>query len=195
MADEPGLFAKTGKDSINLFGHKIPIALIGGVAALGGVLLLLRARSQGQTASVGAAPAQASSPYTAASSGFGSSFSPDYSAALADISQQLTSLSQAGINGAPTPAASAPALVTLVGQPGYRTNSAGQALLALWNGPSISSGEFSELPAGTQLATAGVPVQGQPFASSSFWQPVSVGGQTKYVFAPDTQLSQGAPIQ
>jgi hypothetical protein len=108
--DQGGLLAKSGKDSINIAGHKIPIALIGGVAALAGVILVLRARSQGSNvATVGQAP------YTAASTGFGtSSFGPDYSGALANISQELATLQQGvGTSGpatpTPTPAPTTPA--------------------------------------------------------------------------------------
>ena len=49
MAD--GLLAKSGKDSIDIAGHKIPIALIGAIVAVIGVVLFMRARSQGSTAS------------------------------------------------------------------------------------------------------------------------------------------------
>jgi hypothetical protein len=73
------------KDSINIAGHKFPIALVGGVAAIAGVLLVLRSRKAGgSVASVGQPPT-GSSPY-------GSSFGSDNSAALANIQQQLGSL-------------------------------------------------------------------------------------------------------
>lgn len=99
MATEPLLT----KDSINLFGHKFPIALVGGVAALAGVFLILRARqSGGSVASIGNAPAGGAIP------AFGSSFAPDPSAALANISSQLSNL-QGSLNGSNPPGMSAPA--------------------------------------------------------------------------------------
>lgn len=87
-----GFFAKTGKDSINIAGHKIPIALLGGIAALGGVLLIIRARQSGSN--VVSAGNQAQLPSI-------TNTSPDYSGALANISAQLTNLSQNGVNSAP----------------------------------------------------------------------------------------------
>lgn len=84
------------KGGINIAGHKVPWEMVGALAAVAGVILVIRARQQGSNvASVGQAPV-AASPYTAASSGFGTS--PDYSAALADISQQLANIQQTGIN-------------------------------------------------------------------------------------------------
>jgi hypothetical protein len=92
-----GILAKSGKDSIDIAGHKVPIALLAGGVALIGVIVVLRARSQAQpVASIG----QPSAPMTAADAGFGLLPAPDNGAALANISQQLTSLQQ-GINTAP----------------------------------------------------------------------------------------------
>ena len=87
-------------------GRKIPWEAIAAVAGVAGVVLVLRARHQGQNV-VSAGQAPAASPYTAASSGFGSTgFGPDYSGALANLSQQLTSLSQQqAVSGAPAAAA------------------------------------------------------------------------------------------
>ena len=91
------------KDSLNIGGHKFPIALIGGLAAVAGVLLVLRARSQGsRVASVG------QQPMTADLSGFGTQgFLPDQSAALANIQASLSNLSGdlQGFNKAPGSAA------------------------------------------------------------------------------------------
>lgn len=184
MADQPGggFLAKTGLDSIKVGGHKIPIALIGGVAALAGVVLVLRARSQGsQVGAVGQAPA------TAADTGFGAlGFQPDVSGALANISQQLTDLSQSASSSSAPPLS----LVTLQGRPGYRTNALGQAILAIWKAPGTSGGELTELPAGTQLVSGGLPVAGEAYGGSGFWQPVTLpGGGTGYVWAPDTFVS------
>lgn len=83
------------KDSINIGGHKFPIALIGGLAAVATVIIVLRARQQGQNvASVGQAPS-ALDPSL-------SGFSPDLSTELADLSAQIAGL-QNGINSGPAP--------------------------------------------------------------------------------------------
>ena len=105
-----GFLARSGLDSIDIGGHKIPIALIGGVAALAGVFLVIRARNQGQSvAAVGSAPA------TAAAGGFGlPAPGADVGPALADISQQLTTLGQ-GVN---TPSSSTSTPVPAGSQPG-----------------------------------------------------------------------------
>jgi hypothetical protein len=94
------------KGGLQVAGHKIPWEAIAAIAGVAGVLLVLRARSQGQGVSVGAAPAGFP---TAADSGFGSagSFTPDISGALANISQELAGLSTSGVN-APAPAPSSP---------------------------------------------------------------------------------------
>lgn len=174
------------KGGVNIAGHKIPWEAIAAIAGVAGVILVIRARQQGSNvASVGQQPASAAtSAIDPSLFGFGSTgFTSDPTAALADLSQQIAALQQTGINGSTTSVQQR--TVTLQGEPGYRTNAAGQALLALWNGPGVASGEFSELPAGTQLISGGVPIAGQTYAGSSFWQPVVVGGQTKYVWAPD----------
>ena len=82
------------KGGLQVAGHRIPWEAIAAIAGVAGVILVIRARQQGSSvAAVGQAPA------TAADTGFGAAgFSPDYSAALANISQQLTNLQQAGIN-------------------------------------------------------------------------------------------------
>lgn len=100
MPEQQGFLARSGLDSINVGGHKVPIALIGGIAALAGVFLVLRARSQrSQVATVGQVPG------SAAESGFGMPLpGTDVGPALANISQQLNQLSQQGLAG-PVPAA------------------------------------------------------------------------------------------
>lgn len=100
-----GFLAKTGLDSIKVGSHKVPIALIGGAAALAGVILVLRARSKGSPVATVGAVGQA--PATAADTGFGN-FGPDFTGALANITQQLTNLSHVpAVNGAPVSSAAA----------------------------------------------------------------------------------------
>lgn len=95
-----GLLAKSGLDSLKIGGHKIPIGLLAAGVGLAGVVVVLRARQQGQqVASVGQAPINAAD----LSSGLPLP-STDPGAQLANISQQLTSLTQAVIT-APAPAA------------------------------------------------------------------------------------------
>lgn len=90
------------KGGLNIAGHKIPWEAVAAVAAVVSVLLVIRARQSGQNvASVGT---PVNSPYSAAMTGFGN-FSPDYSAQLANITQQLTTLEHS-VNGPvppPTP--------------------------------------------------------------------------------------------
>lgn len=95
------LFAKGGLDSFNIAGHKIPIQLLGGLAAVAGVLLIIRARQSGSNvASVGTAPSTTVDPSLL---GFGTTTGSDFSAQLANITQQLTALQQSGNTPAPTP--------------------------------------------------------------------------------------------
>jgi hypothetical protein len=178
-----GFLARSGLDSIRIAGHKVPIALLAGLVALIGVVAILRARQRGQqVGSVGAAPA------TAADSAFGLPVpSSDVGPALANLSQQLNDLSQSvtGSNASP-----APSLVTLEGRAGYMQNALGQAILAIWKAPGTSGGQLTQLPAGTQLESAGVPVAGEAYGGSGFWQPVKLpGGGTGYVWAPDTLVT------
>ena len=185
MPDQGGGFlARSGLDSIRIGGHKVPIALLAGGVALVGVIAVLRARQQGhQVASVGAAPA------TAADSGFGLSLpSTDVGPAIANLSQQLSDLSQSFASS--SGGASAPSLVTLEGRPGYMQNALGQAILAIWKAPGTSGGQLTQLPAGTQLESAGLPVAGEAYGGSGFWQPVKLpSGGTGYVWAPDTLVT------
>lgn len=174
MAEQPGggggILARSGLDSIKLGGHKVPIALIAGVIALVGVIAILRARSTGSSASVGAAPS--SSPYTAASSGFGTQgFSPDYSGALANLSAQLTSLGQGLNSPASTPAPTvAPSPVSLIGGGPQGT----------WDVPlSLTPGGAPIwVKAGSQVTLAGAPVAGTYAGQTLLAEPVNyLGGQ------------------
>jgi hypothetical protein len=172
------------KDAINIGGHKFPIALVGGLAAVATVILVLRARSQGaQVASVGAAPA--ATDLSTLSAGVAGQTD---AATLANLQAQLGNLQQ---SLAPPPGAiAATPTVTLEGRPGYTQDATGNPLLALWNAPGLAGGMFTELAAGTQLKSGGVPVVGDLWSGSKFWQPVLVGGQTKYVWAPDALANQ-----
>jgi hypothetical protein len=101
MAD--GILAKSGKDSIDVAGHKIPIALIGAVVAVVGVVLFMRARSQGSSAAVGAVPSANTGVNPVVD--LAGQASTD-AAQLANLNQQLVGISQQ-INA---PASSAPAI-------------------------------------------------------------------------------------
>lgn len=79
-----------GMGSINVGGHKVPYALIGAAAGVVGVVLVLRARKGG--GNVVAAGQPSGAPAMDQASQFGN-FGPDYSAALANQSQQLSDLS------------------------------------------------------------------------------------------------------
>jgi len=173
------------KGGIDIAGHKVPWEAIAALAGVAGVILVLRARSQGQNvASVGQAPA--SSPYTAASTAFGASgFSPDYSGALANISAQLTSLSETGINSAPAPAA-APAATT----PAYTAGSDNPFLKGLSSIPVYSSAAGGEvlgwLPLGAGINPSGSGVAETWGQYSFFSLPISEpGGVTGYVHSTD----------
>lgn len=180
MAGNDGLFARTGKDSIDLAGHKIPIALIGGVAALLTVVLVLRARSRGSNvASVGAQPG---SPYTAASTGFGTgAVSPDYGPALANLSQQLTNLGQQSL-AAPSP----PQLQILTGNADFRPGAGwgGQpGLLPLYGQRGKpGSGDITWVPTSTALEVVG--------PTGAFGTPVDYLGTQFFVEPSQWALSQ-----
>lgn len=167
------------KDAINLGGHKLPIPLVAAAAALLGVLVVLRHRQTGgSVATVGAPPV--SSPASAAFGGFG--FQADPSAALANLSQQLTSLQQQQT----TPPAS-PTLqqtVTLItgfrfgdtgNEPGVQVyNAAGQLVPNVWlpkgaiervTGPALPGGLIPIAgPAGTTEYVSRLDVAG--------WSPI-----------------------
>lgn len=150
------------KGGLSIAGHKIPWEAIAAIAGVAGVLLVLRARQQGQNvASVGQAPA---SPYTAAASGFGASFAPDYSAALANLSSQLNQMQQTGLNTtSPTvaqlfglvegPGGQANQPIPLAGvaggapvgfvQPGQNVSLIGSPQQATWNGQAFLTQEVS----------------------------------------------------
>lgn len=79
------------KGGINVAGHKIPWEAIGAVAALAGVVLVIRGRQGSNVASVGQAPS--SSALDPSLGSFGSSTGSD-AAALANLESQLTTLQQ-----------------------------------------------------------------------------------------------------
>lgn len=175
-----GLLARSGLDSIKIGGHKVPIALLAGGIALVGVIAILRARQQGQQVAVGAAPA------TAADSGFGMPLpSTDVGPAIANLSQQLTDLSQSisappASSGAPGAAANQ---ITLTG-----------AQTGLFSRPEFSADALvTWLPGGTVVqGTGGPPVKGGSFGQgnqqSSYWQPINYEGTTLYAWAPFTHI-------
>jgi hypothetical protein len=156
------LLAKTGLDSLKIGGHKIPIGLVAAGVGLVGVIVVLRARQQGQqVAQVGQAP------LTAADAGFGLPLpGTDPGAQLADISQQLTTLSQS-INSAPSS--------TSAGNAGAPSVTAGSSF---W-----SSGLIPIYPADVankrgllgQIQVGGIPVgshltvKGNPFQVPAPW--------------------------
>lgn len=167
-----GILAKSGLDSIKVGGHKIPIALLAGIVAVIGVILLMRARSQGATVgSVGQAPA------TAAGSGFGvQGFTPDTSGALANISQQLTSLSQQQSTAGAAP----PTGLTESAPVGFPTSGYGTIPLYLnpggtrWSAQDTTAGGnlAAWLPWNSPIRITGAPVQ----AGGQSWEPVTYGG-------------------
>lgn len=175
---------------ISIAGHKVPWEAIAALAGVAGVILVIRARQQGQN--VVAAGQAAAVPYTAASSGFGSSFSPDYSGALANISQQLTSLTQtAGINGTPAQnVGGAPASFGHV-----TSDSGGGYILSGPNPAAAPLGFFSSSP----LSVLGPAVAGSNYAGSTSpglvgvasnqWLPVQYGGSTGYIWAPEAHIN------
>lgn len=199
-----GLLAKSGKDSINIAGHKVPIALLAGGVALVGVIVVLRARSQaGQVASVGQAPA------TAADTGFGLGAPIDYGPAIANLSQQLTALAQTGINGT-SPGTSPGTAVTVAPAPGDRptptppppTNfgmvtsdigggyiystpgGLGGSLLGFFTGPLKVLGPAVAGPAYGSSSSPGL-----VGVSSNEYIPVQYGGQTGYLWAPEAHIN------
>lgn len=190
MAD--GLFAKTGKDSINIAGHKIPIALLAGVGALAMVVVVLRARSQGQNvAQVGT---QATT--TAADTGFGwGSMAPDYSAALANISTQLASLqSGTGTSGTAvaTPSASGPVAALLSGGDpsslyAWVAGKGWQTGEPVWGPQGNAAAALAVVPVGSVLQEIGVPNQFGPGQ-----EVVLPGGQIGFV--NPTQIGGTAPL-
>lgn len=145
------------KGGLSIAGRKIPWEAIAALAGVAGVILVIRARHQGQNvASVGQAPAAT---FTAADTGFGANgFSPDISGALANITQQLAGLQQSGINS-PTQSSPAPSAEMAV------LRSFG-ALAGTPFGGWDTSGQ-SGPPAYTNAQGAGTPID-LPFGSS--WQ-------------------------
>lgn len=78
------------KDAINIAGHKLPLPVVMAVVGVLGLLLVLKARQKGgNVASVGQAPAPPFTDPTALAN-----LGADNSAALANISAQLTALEQ-----------------------------------------------------------------------------------------------------
>lgn len=171
------------KDSINLGGHKFPIALIGGIAAVVGVLLVLRARKSGQNVAVGAQPNMGVNP--AIDYGLGST-SPDYSAALANLSQQLTNLQN--ING-PTsaPAQQVQGYLAGSGNPFLQGGPYGRAQIPIYSGPGgVGTSIEGYLPFGTGIVPSGNAIQSIWGTDSIQNIPIALpGGVTGYVHSTD----------
>jgi len=82
MAALPGFLGDT---AFNVGKMKVPYGAIAAVAGVAGIWLVLRARSSGSSVVSVGTPAQ-----SAAGASFGSSFAPDPSASLANLSQQVS---------------------------------------------------------------------------------------------------------
>lgn len=162
------------KGGLQIAGHRVPWEAIGAVAAVLGVILVLRARQQGQNvASVGQAPA------TAADTGFGS-LQPDFSGALANISQQLTTLQQGAPSSPATPATPAQTL-------GLVDTNNPNWLVPVGN--KLGGPPIAWLPQGTPATLVGSP---QPFTwggKSGLAEEVSILGSDYWVNVLNLPLS------
>lgn len=101
-----------GGGTITIAGHKISktLAIAGALASLVALFLVLRARSQGASTTVGTAPAPAANPAVNPSLySYGTGTAADYSAALDNIETQLSSLQQAQATAQPAAPANTPA--------------------------------------------------------------------------------------
>lgn len=178
------------KDSINIGGHKLPIALVGALAAVFGVLVVMRARQSG--ANVAGAGAQAAPGYGSLGP---SSFAPDNSAALANLSQQLTGIQQQ-LNQPPAQPAAPPAPApppVITGMPpiapaGFGTfvTASQQPVFGSPGGPGSPpwSTWLADLPVGTRLWFDTNPVLGfensNPVQGSSpLWERAYLQDPTK----------------
>lgn len=184
----PGFLAKTGLDSIKIGSHKVPIALIGGVAALAGVFLVLRARqSKQQVATVGTPAANSGVNPAVGYSGGNPAVGMD-SAMLANLSQQLTGLRQSIVGNTPSaPTSNASVAGIRFGNWGSETshdvyNAAGQIVGTLpfgagikITGPAVQEGvAFRDKP-GLSAPVGVYPILG-PAGTPAFIQTVDVGG-------------------
>jgi hypothetical protein len=172
------------KGGINIAGHKVPWEAIAAIAAVAGVLLVLRARSQGaQVASVGSTPAV---PDFGALGGFNPGIPVDNSAQLANITQQLASLSQqTPVAGTPVAAPSLGSVVSDIGG-GYIFAGPGSGgLLGFFKGDPLKVTG----PAVTGPWYGGSTSPGLVGISSNQYIPVSYGGQTGYIWAPEAHIN------
>ncbi len=145
-----------GQDAVNLFGHKIPVSMLGVAAAALGALLVLRARSTGsKVVSAGTEP-------SAATTYSSTSYDPD-AQAIADLQSTVTQLGSTVSSlssAAPASAVSdAPAPVVSVANAGtqewYGVTSAGQ-LVTDW---LTASGQTEQAQLGAAIpGAAGVDV-------------------------------------
>lgn len=94
------------KDAINIGGHKLPLPVVGAVVGILGLVLVLRARSQGSSvASVGTAATAPDLTGAAAQ---------DQQLQIANLSQQLASIQQQ-LQPVPTPASVTPPVIQVGG--------------------------------------------------------------------------------
>src|SRR2546423_7167728 len=181
-----GFLARSGLDSIKLAGHKVPIGLIAAGVGLAGVVVVLRARQQGhQVGSVGQAPG------SAAETGFGLPLpGTDPGAQLANISAQLTSLSQS-INGPPSSTGSGTAGGITAGSSFWNSG-----LIPIYSPHTanlkgnLSSVQIGGIPGGTHLTQKGAPLQVPPPRGGG-WPaliPVDYLGSTALVSSSDITI-------
>jgi hypothetical protein len=166
------------KDAINVGGHKIPLALVGAVAAVAGVIVVWRARStHSNVASVGAAP----NPGGYDPNAQPVNFAPDPSAALSNISTQLGALTSS-LNSGPSAAASSTAPASGTASQSFTTPTGPQGLFAQLNWdtsgnnanpialqPSPFTTGGPNLGYGLSLPILGAPQWGQ---QNAWWIPV-----------------------
>lgn len=181
-----GLLAKSGKDSIDIAGHKIPIALIGAVVAVVGVVLFMRARSQGSSAAVGAVPANTG--VNPVIDQFSSQASAD-AASLANLNQQLVGISQQLNAGpaAPAPAGPAPgtALPTNATVGGIRFGNVGnETTHGIFNAQGVQVGSLP-FGAGVDITGAPVPITDPRGITNTEYPIVGPGGSVAYINSVD----------
>jgi len=135
-----------GQDAVNLFGHKVPVSMLGVAAAVLGALLVLHARSSGgNVVSAGSTSTPASS--TSGSTYSSSAYDPD-AEAIADLQASVTSLNNELSALSSTPAATTPTSTTT---PSPIVSWAPQGQLAMILGNPISDRQASAaaVPAAT----------------------------------------------
>lgn len=137
------------KDAINVGGHKLPLPLVGALAALGGAILILRARSRGSSVAAAGTPALLPDQTSVGVLGQGQE------AQLANIEQQLAGLGQ---QPQPLPATVLPSLFAVGEPPGYG-NPAGSGLpgsgIPIFGSPSDPNSMLGEIGWNSKLTPVG----------------------------------------